>query len=521
MESEGGPMDGKPFECERVPPEDKDRPVGDGDPGGADSDPASKSKFIYECLEAAEFGDGVLFANLQSGNFIFNKSAAEWLKWHGHFWQEDLMGDVLSAVDHTAQSYTAEAVKLSKKIAWAEKKGDSNSVEKLEELRKLFNKRTTKLRTERGRQNCLKFAATNLINPLQVSGDQLDQAPWLLACNNGVVNLRTGEIRPGRPGDFLVRSSPIDWAAIDTPAPAWEDALWRIFEDDEMVFYLQRLFGYGITGLTVEPILPVLLGSGRNGKTTIVEVVGHVLGPLAGPISSDMLLDSGRFTSSDAPSPSIMDLRGLRIAFASEVEDGRRFSASRVKWLSGSDTLIGRAPHDRRNTRFSPTHLLVLMTNHQPDAPMDDFAFWERIHLIPFPFSFVDRPPKADHERRSDKNLTEKLKAEAPGILAWLVRGCLAWQEKGLCPPAKVREATEEYRRSEDLLADFLEERCVEDPSAVESAASLYDAFSEWWGSNVSKKVLSKKKFGRLLGRRFKRGKSSTVQYTGLRLLKT
>jgi len=491
------------------------------DPDVEDSDPASRSKFVRECLQAAELGDGILFANYHNGRFVYNKSSGEWLTWKGHNWDVDEMMDVLAAVDDTAQVYGEEAAILSKRIEWSTKKGDDEAVARLQELQKLFYKRIVKLRTERGRQNCLKFAATNAVAALQVRGGQLDQQPWLLACKNGVVNLRTGEMRAGRPEDFLLRASSVEWHGIDAPAPIWDQTLDAIFEDSEMIGYLQRLFGYGITGLTVEPVLPVLFGSGRNGKTTLVEVIGHVLGPLAGPISSDMLLDSGRFTNSaDAPSPSLMDLRGLRIAFASEVEEGRRFSASRVKWLSGSDTLIGRSPHDKRNTRFSPTHLLVLMTNHQPDAPMDDFAFWERIHLIPFPFSFVNRPPKAAHERQSDKNLTEKLKTEAPGILAWLVRGCIKWQEIGLCPPGKVKEATEEYRRSEDLLADFLEERCVEDPRAVESAASLYDAFSEWWSSNVSKKVLSKKKFGRLIGRRFKRGKSSTVQYAGLRLLK-
>jgi putative DNA primase/helicase len=481
----------------------------------------SKEINVTDCLYAAELGDGVLFASQHKGTYLYNVTSGEWLRWRNHFWEIDETSDVLAAVENTAIQYAQEAANISSKIQWALKKGDDEAVDRLKDLKKLFTKRVFKLRTERGRQNCLKFASCNPFNPLQVYGHQLDQDPWLLACPNGVVDLRLGEAQPGRPDDFLVKSSPTEWRGITSPAPRWEEALWHIFEDEEMIAYIQRLFGYGITGLTVEPILPILFGSGRNGKTTIVEVISHVLGPLAGPISSDMLLDSGRFTSSDAPSPSIMDLKGLRIAFASEVEDNRRFSASRVKWLSGSDTLIGRAPHDKRNTRFSPTHTLMLMTNHQPDAPMDDFAFWQRIHLIPFPFSFVDRPPKADHERRSDKNLTERLKEEAPGILAWLVRGCLAWQEKGLNPPAKVREATEEYRRSEDLLADWMEECCLEDPGAIESAAALYDSFSEWWSGNVSKKVLSKKKFGRLLGRRFKRGKVSTVQYSGLRLLKT
>ena len=119
------------------------------------------------------------------------------------------------------------------------------------------------------------------------------------------------------------------------------------------------------------------------------------------------------------------------------------------------DPIIARHLHDKRMTRFTPTHKLILMSNSMPDAPMSDFAFWERILLIPFNFSFVDREPTAPNERRADKHLLDKLKMEAPGILAWIIRGCLKYQQMGLCPPEKVRAATEEYRRSEDLLATF------------------------------------------------------------------
>ena len=490
-----------------------------GKASGQDVD-GSRSKFVSDCLHAVEMGDGVLFSDIHQGQFVFNKSSAEWLAWAGHHWEIDLKNSTLSAVENVAQVYAKEAVQLAGKINWALKKNDELAEDRFRALQKIYHKRVAKLRTERGRQACLKFAHTNSVNALHVLGDQIDQEPWLLACSNGVIDLKTGEMRPGRAEDYLMRASPIAWEGIDAPAPIWDQTLEAIFEDEEMVSYLQRLFGYAITGLTIEPILPVLFGQGRNGKTTVVEMIGHVLGPLAGPIPSEMLLDSGRFTNASAPTPDLIDLRGLRIAFASEIDENRRFSPARVKWLSGSDTIVGRAPHDKHSTRFRPSHTLFMMTNHEPGAPMSDVAFWERIHLIPFGFSFVDRAPKADHERPADKHLSEKLKAEASGILAWVVRGCLRWQVQGICPPQKVKAATEEYRRSEDLLADFLEECCTEDPRYKESAAALYEIFRTWWSENVSKKALSQKKFGRLLGRRFKRVKSNTVQYLGLRLLK-
>ena len=327
---------------------------------------------------------------------------------------------------------------------------------------KKINKRMQRLRTKRGAENALFWGHTHSGNHISVRGDQFDCKPWLLACDNCVIDLRTGEGRPGRREDLLTKASGIKWKDVLHPAGLWEQSLLEIFGgDDELVGYLQRLLGYGITGQTTEHCLPIFYGRGRNGKTTIIETLCHVLGPLARPIQSEILMDQGRYRrSSAAPSPDIMGLRGLRLAFASELDEGRRISPSRVKWLTGGDTLVGRNPHDRFEVEFVPTHLLILSTNEKPSAPADDFAFWERVHLIPFPVSFVTHKPQIKNERPADKTLLERLKEEGSGVLAWLVRGALAWQEQGLSPPLCVVHATQEYRRDEDLLADFIEACC-------------------------------------------------------------
>ncbi len=493
---------------------------------GKEPTPPEKEKRARAELEdyaiyAAELGDGILFSLIHENRFLFSGTSQEWFMFAGHRWELDLMGEALKAVENVAAWYGNRAAEIGNLIVDLESKNaDRDNIEQLKAKQRLCGKKAQKLRTQRGRQACLHFAHTNHEKPLQISGESLDLHPMLLACKNGVINLETGELRPGLPEDLITLGSPTEWQGLDAPAPVFERTINEIFDDPEVCAFLQRFFGYCCTGLVTESALVVLEGRGRNGKTLLVETLAHVLGPLAGSIPSEMLLDQGRFTNADAPSPSLMSLRGLRCAFASEVEENRRFSSSRVKWLSGSDTLVGRNPHDRRPTRFTPTHKLVLLINDRPTAPMSDFAFWERIHLVPFAFSFVNREPKAPNERRADPYLAEKLKTEAPGILAWLVRGCLQWQKQGLSPPEKVRENTEEYRRSEDLLADFLEEHCVIDPKEEESSSALYDSFKGWWTENVSKKTLSQKKFGRLLGTKFQRKKSNTVKYIGLRLIK-
>ena len=289
---------------------------------------------------------------------------------------------------------------------------------------------------------------------------------------------------------------------------------------------MQRLFGYGITGMTVEHIFPVMHGAGRNGKSLIIEAISHALGDYAGPVPAEMLLESSRSTSAASPTPEIMALKGLRLAFASETDEGRRFSAAKVKWLTGGDKLTGRGLHDKRLTTFDPTHMLILLTNHKPSAPDGDFAFWERCFLIPHKMRFVSRDPDPDKpsERCADKYLVHKLRDCAPGILAWLVRGCLEWQRRGLDPPPEILTATSEYQQDEGTIERFLEMSTVTAPSLRISASELYAAYEHWYRANINKNVKytpSQKRFGGafMALERFARIKSGGVYiYLGLDL---
>jgi len=479
-------------------------------------------EFVQQCLEANELGDGVLFSIMQKGRFCFLAEEDCWLEFQGHHWERDVTGRAKAAVEAAAVGPYLELVEhLGRKINEALATGDEGEVARLAALQKRVYKRVLRLRSERGRQNCLKFAASNPSAPLAITGEKLDSNPWLLACANGVIDLRTGELRDGRPEDFLTRASPVEWKGIDAPCPVWERTLDEIFGGDQtLVQFLNRALGYGCTGLSTEPAIFVLHGRGRNGKTLITNTIRSVLGPLAGAVDAELLLLS-RGRSSSGAAPELLDLRGLRLAFSSEVEEGRRFSAAKIKSLTGDDEIAARGLYQARLMRFRPSHTLILLTNHKPSAPMDDYAFWERVMLIPFELSFVARPPVAEYERRADKYLEKKLEVESSGILAWLVRGCIAWQEQGLNPPEKVREKTEEYRREEDLLADWIEECCHLDPAAKTRASELYDSFKEWWTENVSKHPLSQKVFGQhLVARRgIRRKKSGTSYYQGIRLL--
>lgn len=517
---------------ERIAEEQQGQPSSDGPKLDKHGLPIPKPDFVERCLYANELGDGLLFAYLFKGRHAYVGQADEWIWWSGHHWSVDLIEKGHRAradVEHVAQAYYTTGAHFDRLAKDAERDGDKESAGRLKAKAEKMKARAARLRTETGRKRCLEFAKTNLESPLAIAGDEIDRDPWSLPMANGVVDLRTGEMRSGRPDDWLVKSSPVEWQGIDASCPHWEHFVTEIMGDDpEMAAFLQRVFGYGVTGLAREHIFLVLFGRGRNGKGIMTEVIQTVLGgqnattALAGPVQSEMLLDQGKNRSAAGPSPDIMSLRGLRIAFASETDEGQRFSPARVKWFSGGETLTGRYPHDKRNVSFAPTHLLALLTNHKPHAPASDFAFWERLLLVDFPLSFVDRKPQNENERPMDKGLKDRLLQELPGIAAWLVRGCLEWQRVGIAPPAKVREATSEYRRDEDLLADFVDECCdlqQEGQSEIRSKASdLYDAFCAWFKRNVSaKKTISQKAFGKMMLERFQRErKGGTYYYFGV-----
>lgn len=488
----------------------------------ADSSQEITGKLIRDCLFMNELGDGTLFATIFRDRFLFCKNSEEWYEWNGQHWQRDVMNRALVAVEEVVGHYLAEYGRVAKEIADAVAAGKDRKSQRLVKLQDLHDsllKRAIALRGDRRRTTCLKFAHT-IEQSIAITGEEFDAHPMLFPCGNGVIDLKTGLLQPGRPSDYLTKASPVAFTSIDAPCPLWERTLLEIFNGSQaLVDYLRRLLGYSMTGMVSEKVFPVLYGkTGWNGRSMIIETVRKVMGDFAHAIPSEMLLSQKFGRSAAGPSPDIMSLRGIRLAFASEIDENQSFSVARIKGLTGKDELVGRNPHDKHPTNFWPTHKLFLMTNTQPEAPAGDKAFWYRMALIPFDISFVNRDPQEPHERRADLNLDKKIMAEASGILAWLVRGCLEWQRDGLAPPREVTEATEKYRRSEDLIADWIYERAdISDPNAEETATNLYRDFVEWYHDNIGQKERTGTWFGKQLGKKYEKHKSNgRVLYLGI-----
>ncbi|OPY75191.1 MAG: hypothetical protein A4E65_03618 [Syntrophorhabdus sp. PtaU1.Bin153] len=460
------------------------------------------SEDVLDDLRRNEDGDAKLFQELHRGRFCYDGSSGRWYSWKTHSWEKDVLGEVTRAIDAVINAYAEETSRQTWQRLQAEKAGRTQEANQRAKTIDVLYKRIRTLQTVARKENVLTLARTGA-DSLAIRGDEWDRDPWLLACPNGIIDLRTGNLRPGTPNDYIKTVAPVEYHGKNTPAPHFDRFISEVFNhDQELIGFIQRLLGYMITGDISEHILAAFEGKGRNGKSTLVEIISFILGGYAGQIESEMLLAQKFGRQSGGPSPDIMALRGKRFVHCSETESGRHFNLSKVKWLSGGDTLTGRELYGKELVTFRPTHKIVLSTNHRPHANADDYAFWKRALLIPFNLSFV-ADPKESHERKADPQLPEKLRAEAPGILSWLVRGCLEWQKQRLNPPDCVKAATEEYRNDEDIIKHFIDDRCLVAPELSVKALVLYKAYRLWCeemghvplnGTNFAIKI--KAKFG-------------------------
>ena len=317
---------------------------------------------------------------------------------------------------------------------------------------------------------------------IPVVPEQLDYSPWLLNVSNGTVNLKTGELIPHQRQYLCTRLAPV---AYDPKAecPTWEGFLNRVLAgDDELIRFVQRAVGYALTGSTREQVLFMLYGTGANGKSTFTEAVSAMLGDYAKHIELETLttVRSGGIRND------IARLVGTRLVAAQEAEREHRLAEALVKNLTGEDTITSRFLY-KEYFEYKPQFKLFIATNQKPVVKGSDNAIWRRIYVIVFN---VFIPYK---ER--DKDLADKLKEELPGILAWAVRGCLAWQREGLNPPPRVTAATQAYREEMNILEGFIRECCVVSATAEASAADLYNAYQKWAKKN-EETVVSKRAFG-------------------------
>lgn len=467
--------------------------------------------FLIQCLHYNRMGDAELFAALNRGKYVYVKNWGRWLFFRSHHWVEDIDNiSTKAAVTTVCDEYERILVE--------------SQEEEGSELIKTVRKRLNLLRDIPARERVLE-CTLQIDNPMSIEdGEQLDRQEYLLACPNGVVDLRTGELSAGKPEQYLLNCCPTEWKGLGEPSPAFLQFLGSSFDgDDEMIAYMLRLLGYGLLGSRDEHIWAIFHGPrGRNGKDTLMKIVRRILGgKLAIKIPTALLLQQTFQRSGSQPEPDIMALRGAKYAFASEGEANQRIAMGKLKDLTGGTAITARGIQDKLMTTWDQTHLLFFLTNELPRMKADDDAFWTRLHAVHWPIRFVDNPQAPD-ERPRDPKMYAKLCEEGPGILARLVEGCMDFLRQGLNPPEKVRAYTAEQREQFDDIGAFLQDCCVREDQPddgyeweYKTPVSEFVATLNWW----CKKTLgnsygfSPKKVTQTLEKRGIPSKKSSVMY--------
>ena len=456
---------------------------------GPGNEPPSAAPAGTAAFNRTDAGNGEHFARLYGERIRFDHRRGRWLLWAGQWWRED---------DHGAVRRLAkEAARVRYQAA-----------PEIDDLRGRASEARFAIASENRQRLEAMLMAARSEPPIADAGNQWNADPWLLGVANGVVDLRTGALRPGETGDRITYHSAIAFDP-DAVCPRWERFLDEIFEGDQaLVGFIERAVGYSLTGDTREQCLFTCHGSGSNGKSTFLKV----LRDLAGDYGANTPFSTFELHSRSAIPNDLAALAGRRLVTASETAEGTRLNEARLKALTGGDEITARFLHGEFFS-FVPVAKFWLAVNHKPRVSDDSHGFWRRVRLIPFLRRFTED---------GDQDLPTKLEAELPGILAWAVRGALAWQAEGLRPPAAVTLATATYRDESDPLADFLATCTVEGPAYAVAAAVAFRAYGTWADDQGmgTRERLTSTAFGTRLAERYEKRRTKTGRvYVGIGLL--
>lgn len=323
---------------------------------------------------------------------------------------------------------------------------------------------------------------------------EFDTDPMLLGVANGVLDLTNGVLLPVSPEVLVSKRCNVVYDPSAT-CPRFDRFILEVLPDPDVCLFMLRLMGYCLTGRVDEQVFAFLYGHGANGKSVFVEAVAWLLGDYARKIQTEMLMQQQR--NSQGPSPDIVSLKGMRFVYANETEEGRHLAESRVKDMTGGDTLTGRVPYGKADITFRPTHKLIVVGNHKPEISDTSFGMWRRVALTPFDQTI----PEANR----DPKLLETLKGEGSGILNRMLAGLRMLRKSGLQIPAKITAATAAYRDEQDILGDWIGERCNAGTGCSEKKGVLYADYKEWADRNGHKPLAQGRLTRRLVERGFKR----------------
>ncbi|WP_409971505.1 phage/plasmid primase, P4 family [Bacillus sp. Bva_UNVM-123] len=380
----------------------------------------------------------------------------EWLLWNGSTWIEDKKRRIERIAIKTFREMYGEA----------SKEEDMNRRTQIVKWAQSSEKSSVFLNS---------IARAQAMLPL--TQDELNKNGMLLNCKNGVVDLQTGNLLEHDRKLLMTKNNHIHYD-VKAKCPTWINFLESIMKDEkgnvkqDLIDFLQKAIGYTLTGDISEQVAFFLWGTGRNGKSTFINIIKEILGDYGKQTNSDTFTSK---VNDNGINNDIARLHGARFVSAVESEDGQKLSESLIKQLTGGEPITARFLR-KEFFEFLPEFKIFFTTNHKPIVKGDDEGIWRRIRLIPFTVTI----PKEE----VDKQLPEKLRAELSGILRWAVEGCMKWQQEGLGEPEEVKAATDEYKEEMDLLSNFLDECCVIFSEAKVAVNDIHKEYMKWAEEN-------------------------------------
>lgn len=396
------------------------------------------------------------------GDKLKYTAAQGWLVWDGKRWERDVTEKFMQMAQDVAEDVKAEL-------------DQEEDEDRRDALRRHYKSSQQTARIDA----LLKLARSH--PTIVARQDEFDADDMLFNVGNGTIDLRTGKLIAASKVDFVTKLSPTFYERTAT-CPRFLGYLhWAMKNDQEMVDYLQRLFGYCITGKASAQVFPIFWGSGGNGKSTILSTIQQVFGDdYVGKAPEGFLTEK----NSEGHPTELADLYGRRLVVAAETGRGKRLNVEQMKTLTGENKIKARFMR-QDFFEFRVTFKIIYMTNERPPIRERGNAVWRRVHLVPF-LAQVDEAARVE-------DYASRFVEEYSGILNWIVEGCLRWQQRGLDPPKKVLSATEAYKAETDILGDFINEHLYFDPQAAVSVDNVYQTYAVWSKKAGERYTMSKK----------------------------
>jgi putative DNA primase/helicase len=425
-------------------------------------------------LDFGETGVARRFAASMQGKLVYDHDDRRWFVWSGAIWEKDPVSSAMERVKRFVESERGRTIHPADEKALSKVK----FVRAVEELARSDPR-------------------------VAVHGAMWDAGGWLLGTPDGVVDLRTGQLRPGRPEDYISKHTLVAPAPPGTTAPHWQGFLHEATEaDEELQGFLQRWAGYCLTGDISEEVLSFLYGPGGNGKGVYTGVLAAILGDYAVSMPIEAFTAGGRQNQEYYRA----QMAGARLVTASETESGRQWAEAQIKELTGNETPVSaRQPHGRVYT-YRPQFKLQFVGNHAPSLKGRSPAMERRLRIVPFEFIPLNPDPE----------LKAKLIPEYPAILRWAIDGCLQWQKERLGTASSIQKAGSDYFERQDVFGRWIAEQCLLDAALQTPPGKLFADYRSWCQGN-GETPLSSPEFSEKVDRT--KGLSRT-KYAGTRYIR-